>query len=92
MLLTVEIIFVLVFLFSSNLTIAWQRIATSKMPVSITYNVAYKTLLFLAVTSLFSNTANAQEQIIVVNVTNTECLIKATWSSSGALLLLSMGI
>lgn len=51
------------------------------MPVTMTYNITYNNLLYINAACWFSSTASAQEQIIVSSITNSSCIVKATWTT-----------
>ena len=70
---------------------AWQRISTSSMPVTVTYNITYNKLLYINAAVWFSSTALVQEQIIISTVTNSSCVIKATWNGKSYLAILTIG-
>ena len=70
---------------------AWQGISTSSMPVTVTYNITYNKLLYINAAAWFSSTASVQQQIIISTVTNSSCVIKATWNTSSYFGILTIG-
>ena len=61
------------------------------MPVTVTYNITYNNLLYINAAVRFSSTASAQEQIIISTVTNSSCVIKATWNTNSYFGILTIG-
>lgn len=78
-------------MFNNGLKFAWQRIDTNSMPVTMTYNITYKNLLYINAAVWFSSTASVQEQIIISTVTNSSCVIKATWNTGSYFAILTIG-
>ena len=78
-------------MFNNGLKFAWQRINTPSTPVTVTYNITYNNLLYINAAVWFSSTASVQEQIIISTVTNSSCVIKATWNTGSYFAILTIG-
>ena len=76
---------------NNGLKFAWQRISTSSMSVTVTYNITYNNLLYINGAVWFSSTASVQEQTIISTVTNSSCVIKATWNNGAYFAILTIG-
>lgn len=61
------------------------------MPVTVTYNITYNKLLYINAAVWFSSAASVEQQIIISTVTNSSCVIKATWNGKSNLAILTIG-